>query len=90
MSVLYMYGFYLGTRCHSIFYPPYILSGDSIYYPPDSISLVCFIPHQDILSMHGDQGMSQNISVATQSSSSAVSQCSLNSSYGMCSHRGEI
>ena len=62
----------------SIYYP-----GDSIYYPADSISLVHFIPHQDILSLHGDQGMSQNISVATQSSSPAVSQCSLNSSYGM-------
>ena len=45
-----------------IFYP-----GDSIYYPGDSISLVYFIPRQDILSLHGDQGMSQNISVATQS-----------------------
>ena len=51
-----------------IFYP-----GDSIYYPADSISLVYFIPRQDILSLHGDQ---QNISVATQSSSPAVSQCS--------------
>ena len=51
-----------------IFYP-----GDSIYYPADSISLVYFIPRQDILSLHGDQGMSQNISVATQSSSPAVS-----------------
>ena len=68
-----------------IFYP-----GDSIYYPADSISLVYFIPRQDILSLHGDQGMSQNISVATQSSSPAVSQCSLNSSYGMYCHRGEI
>ena len=61
-----------------IFYP-----GDSIYYPADSISLVYFIPRQDILSLNGDQGMSQNISVATQSSSPAVSQCSLNSSYEM-------
>ena len=61
-----------------IFYP-----GDSIYYPADSISLVYFIPRQDILSLHGDQGMLQNISVATQSSSPAVSQCSLNSSYGI-------
>ena len=52
-----------------IFYP-----GDSIYYPADSISLVYFIPRQDILSLHGDQGMSQNISVATQSSSPAVQQ----------------
>ena len=68
-----------------IFYP-----GGSIYYPTDSIPLVYFIPRQDILSLHGDQGMSQNISVATQSSSPAVSQCSLNSSYEMCSHRGEI
>ena len=51
-----------------IFYP-----GDSIYYPADSISLVYFIPRQDILSLHGDQGMSQNISVTTQSSSPAVS-----------------
>ena len=31
-----------------IFYP-----GDSIYYPTDSISLVYFIPRQDILSLHG-------------------------------------
>ena len=48
-------------------------STTSIYYPADSISLVYFIPRQDILSLHGDQGMSQNISVATQSSSRAVS-----------------
>ena len=59
-----------------IFYP-----GDSIYYPADNFSLVYFIPRQDILSLHGDQGMSQNISVTTQSSSPAVSQYSLNSSY---------
>ena len=68
-----------------IFYP-----GENIYYPADSISLVYFIPRQDILSLHGDRGMSQNISVATQSSSPAVSQCSLNSSYGMYCPRGEI
>ena len=62
----------------------------SIYYPADNISLVYFIPRQDILSLHDDHGMSQNISVATQSSSPAVSQFSLKSSYGMCSHRGEV
>ena len=33
------------ARCHSIFYP-----GDSIFYPPDIISLVYGIPHPDILS----------------------------------------
>ena len=69
------------------FIPRIFYSGDIIYYPADSISLVYFIPRQDILSLHGDQGMSQNISVATESSSPAVGQCSLNSSYG---HRGEI
>ena len=42
-----------------IFYP-----GDSIYYPADSIPLVYFIPRQDILSLHGDQGMSQYVIVA--------------------------
>ena len=71
--------------------PVYFIRGIvHIYYPADSISLVYFISRQDILSLHGDQGMSQNISVATQSSRPAVSQFSLNSSYGMCSHRGEI
>ena len=79
-----------GAGESSIFYPRIFYPGDSIYYPADSISLVYFILRQDILSLHGDRGMSQNISVATQSSSPAVSQCSLNSSYGMCSHRGEI
>ena len=68
----------------------FIQDSRSIYYSAGSISLVYFIPRQDILSLHGDQGMSQNISVATQSSRPAVSQCSLNSTYGMCSHRGEI
>ena len=52
-----------------IFYP-----GDSIYYPADNISLVYFIPRQDILSLHGDHGMSQNISVATQSRQQSSSQ----------------
>ena len=54
-----------------IFYP-----GDNIYYPTDSISLVYFIPRQDILSLHGDKGMSRNISVATQSKvQHSVSTC---------------
>ena len=43
--------------------PVYFIRGIySIYYPADSISLVYFIPRQDILSLHGDQGMSQSSS----------------------------
>ena len=76
---------YIHTGVTVYFIPRIFYPGDSIYYPADSISLVYFILRQDILSLHGDRGMSQNISVATQSSI-AVQQSvsfSLNSSYGM-------